>query len=48
MHRVEGRALYVAVRERRVVILLAFIKKKQKTPRRLIELAKRRMLEVDK
>lgn len=47
-NRVEGRALYVAVRERRVVILLAFVKKKQKTPRRFIDLAKQRMLEIDK
>ena len=40
--RVEGRALYVAASGRRVVIVLAFQKRTQKTPRRLIELALRR------
>ncbi len=44
--KIEGRALYAAVRDRRVVILLAFIKKKQKTPRRLIDLAKQRLNEA--
>jgi|ERR1700730_1755742 phage-related protein len=38
----EGRALYVAVKGRRVIVVLAFIKKTQKTPRRLIELALQR------
>jgi phage-related protein len=37
--RVEGRALYVAASGRRVVIVLAFQKRTQKTPRRMIELA---------
>jgi phage-related protein len=43
---VEGRALYVAVSGKRVVVVLAFIKKKQKTSRRLIELALRRAEQV--
>src|SRR5438874_12958453 len=34
-----GRALYVAAPEQRVVILRAFVKKTQKTPRREIDLA---------
>jgi phage-related protein len=37
--RVEGRALYVAATGRRVVIVLAFLKKTRKTPDRLIRLA---------
>jgi phage-related protein len=39
---IEGRALCVAVKGRRVIVVLAFIKKTQKTPRRLIELALQR------
>jgi phage-related protein len=35
----EGRALYVTAFGRRVVIVAAFMKKTQKTPRRVIELA---------
>lgn len=42
-----ARAIYVAASGRRVVILHAFVKKAQKTPRRAIEIAKRRMKEVD-
>jgi len=42
----EGRCLYVTAHQRRIVILVAFIKKSQKTPRRYIELAYRRMKEV--
>ncbi|MCE2927813.1 MAG: type II toxin-antitoxin system RelE/ParE family toxin [Rickettsiales bacterium] len=42
-----ARALYVTVTGRRVVILRAFIKKTQKTPREEIELALRRMKELD-
>ena len=34
-----GRALYAAVKGKRVVVALAFIKKAQKTPRRLVEIA---------
>src|SRR5712692_1483602 len=37
--RVEGRALYVTATGRRVVIVLAFVKKTRTTPDRLIELA---------
>ncbi len=37
-----GRAVYVIARERRLVILTAFHKKTQTTPRRVIELAKLR------
>jgi phage-related protein len=37
--RVEGRALYVAASGRRVVIVLAFVKKTRKTPDRVIRLA---------
>ena len=40
---IEGRALYVAVTGKRVVVVLAFIKKTQKTPRRFIELALERV-----
>src|SRR5580692_10803150 len=41
-NRVEGRALYVAVTGRRVVILLAFVKKTRKTPDQIIRLALKR------
>jgi phage-related protein len=41
-----ARALYVAASGRRVVILRTFVKKTQKTPRREIELARRRATEV--
>ena len=41
-----SRALYVAVRDRRVVVVRFFIKKTQKTPRREIDLALRRAREV--
>jgi len=41
-----ARALYVTATGRRVVIVRAFIKKTQKTPRREIELALRRASEV--
>ena len=37
-----SRALYVTVRERRVVVVRVFVKKTQRTPRREIELAMRR------
>jgi phage-related protein len=42
----EGRALYVTVTGRRVVIVLAFQKKTQRTPRRLIDLAVDRAKEL--
>src|SRR6202011_2522736 len=38
-NRLEGRALYVAAVGRRVVIVLAFVKKTRKTPDRYIRLA---------
>jgi phage-related protein len=41
-----ARALYVTASGRRVVILRTFAKKTQKTPRREIELARRRVMEV--
>ena len=41
-----ARALYVAATGRRVVIVRAFVKKTQRTPRREIELALRRAAEV--
>ena len=41
-----ARAIYVTVRERRVVVVRAFIKKTQKTPRREINLALQRANEV--
>src|SRR5438105_7435639 len=41
-----ARALYVTATGRRVVILRVFTKKTQKTPRREIELARRRAEEV--
>ena len=41
-----SRALYVAVRGKRVVVVRVFIKKTQKTPRREIDLALRRAREV--
>jgi phage-related protein len=41
-----ARALYITAVGRRVVILRAFVKKTQKTPRREIELARQRAREV--
>ena len=41
-----ARALYVAASGRRVVVLRVFTKKTQKTPRREIEVARRRAVEV--
>lgn len=41
-----SRALYVTVRGQRVVVVRAFVKKTQKTPRREINLALRRAAEV--
>jgi phage-related protein len=38
-NRLEGRALYVTAVGRRVVVVLAFVKKTQKTPDRYIRLA---------
>ena len=43
-----GRAIYVAVSGRKVVILHAFIKKTQKTPRKAMETARRRLQEFQR
>ena len=45
--RAEGRALYVTATGRRVVIVLAFEKKTQKTPPRIIKLALERVKELE-
>ena len=42
-----ARAVYVAASGHRVVVLHAFVKKTQKTPRAAIETAKKRMKEVE-
>ena len=41
-----ARAIYVTVTGRRIVILHAFVKKTQKTPRAALELARQRMKEA--
>jgi phage-related protein len=41
-----SRALYVTVRERRVVVVRVFVKKSRATPRREIDLALQRAKEV--
>ena len=41
-----SRALYVTVRDRRVVVVRVFVKKTRRTPRREIEVALRRAREV--
>ena len=41
-----GRSLYCTVKGREIVILNSFIKKTQKTPRKELDLAKKRMREV--
>ena len=41
-----SRALYVTVREQRVVVVRAFVKKSRRTPRREIDLALQRAKEV--
>jgi phage-related protein len=42
-----GRSLYVAASGRRLLILRSFIKKTQKTPRMEIEIALKRLSEVE-
>lgn len=42
-----GRAVYIAARGRRVVVLHAFVKKTRKTPRAVLELAERRAVEIE-
>ena len=41
-----ARAIYVIARPQRVVIVLVFVKKSQKTPENIIKLAKKRAKEV--
>lgn len=41
-----GRTIYVAASGRRVVVLLAFMKKTLKTPRRFLDLAEERAKEI--
>ena len=43
-----GRSLYCMVKGQEIVILNSFIKKSKKTPKRELELAKKRMKEVKK
>lgn len=43
-----ARAIYVTVKDRRIVVLHAFIKKTNKTPRAAIKLALGRLEEMDK
>ena len=41
-----GRAFFCTIKERRIIILHAFTKKSQKTPKKEIEIARRRMRDV--
>lgn len=41
-----ARAIYVTVKEKRIVILHAFIKKSQKTPKKALDLAINRLEEI--
>jgi phage-related protein len=42
-----ARAVYVTVRGRRVVVVLVFVKKSQRTPQRYLDLAVQRMKEIE-
>ena len=42
-----GRAFYCALKGQRLVILHEFVKKSQKTPKRELRLARKRMKEID-
>jgi phage-related protein len=42
-----ARAIYFPAEDRRLVVVRAFVKKSEKTPRREIDLALRRMKEVE-
>lgn len=42
-----ARAVYVAVKGRRIVVLHAFVKKSQATPQRALRTARRRLKEMD-
>ena len=41
-----GRAFYCAVKGKKIIILHGFIKKSQKTPKKELDLAKKRLKEV--
>jgi len=41
-----GRSLFFTIKGREIIILHSFIKKSQKTPKKEIELARKRMKEV--
>ena len=41
-----GRAFFCTLKEKKIIVLHEFIKKTQKTPKKELELAKKRMLEV--
>lgn len=41
-----ARAIYVTVKQKRIIILHVFLKKTQKTPKQAIEIAKKRLLEI--
>tara|TARA_R110000787_G_scaffold171916_1_gene284603 strand:- start:645 stop:965 length:321 start_codon:yes stop_codon:yes gene_type:complete len=42
-----GRALFCAVKDREIVILHSFVKKTQRTPKKELEKARRRLKELD-
>lgn len=42
-----ARAIYVTVKNRKIVVLHAFVKKTQKTPRKAIAMALNRLKEID-
>jgi phage-related protein len=41
-----GRSLFCTIKDREIIILHSFIKKSQKTPKKEIDLARKRMKEV--
>jgi len=41
-----ARAIYITVKGQRIIVLHAFVKKSQKTPRAAIELARQRLKEA--
>ena len=43
-----GRAIYTAASGRRLIVLHAFVKKTEQTPRRAIDTARRRMREIQR
>ena len=42
-----ARAIYAAASRRRLVVLHAFVKKTEKTPRRALDIARRRAREIE-